>query len=82
MDLDDGSEFQANQIYLLGLVSAYMANRATGEVLPGLCVVRDLAHLHKTIDLFQSIEDARAKEQELASKPPSENPPEPPSPAS
>lgn len=47
---------------LVGLVSAYMPNRATGETLPGLCIVRNLKHLHHAIKRFRSIEEARAEE--------------------
>ncbi len=37
-----------------------MPNRATGEVLPGLGVVRDIGHLRDVISRFTSMEEAKA----------------------
>jgi len=48
--------------YLMGLVSAYIPNRARGETLPGLSVVRDLSHLHDTLQALKSLEEAKKKE--------------------
>ena len=33
--------------YIIGSISAYIANRATGETLPGLSVAQDVSQLHK-----------------------------------
>ena len=65
------------RIQLIGLVSAYVPNRATGTVLPGLCVVRDVLPLHETIKNLKSFEEAKSKE-----KSPESPPPAPPSPVS
>jgi hypothetical protein len=47
----------------------YKPNRATGETLPGLSVIRDVSHLRDAVKAFDSLEEA--KEQE---SPPSEAP--------
>lgn len=44
---------------LIGVVSAYVPNRATGEVLPGLAVVRDVSHFHELAPTFASLDQAR-----------------------
>lgn len=51
-----------DNVVIVGSISAYMANRATGETLPGLCVARDVSHFHDTIAAFRSLEEAAAKE--------------------
>lgn len=54
---------------IVGLISAYIANRATGETLPGLCFARDVSHFHKTAKLWKNVEDAaRAKKIKEQSK--------------
>jgi len=64
-------------LHIIGIVSAYIPNRATGAVLPGLCVVRDVMPLYRTINDFKSFEEAKKKEIT-----PEEPPPPPPTPAS
>lgn len=66
-----------DEVKLIGLVSAYVPNRATGIVLPGLCVVRDVMPLYKTIKSLKSFEEAKSKE-----KTPDTPPPAPAAPAS
>ena len=46
-------------VLLIGVVSAYMPNRATGEVLPGLSVVRDVTQFHDLAPTFASLDQAR-----------------------
>lgn len=58
---------------IIGVVSAYMPNRVTGETLPGLGIIRDVYQFHEVIKNFQSFEEAKAQE-----TPPSDNPPPPP----
>lgn len=58
---------------IMGILSAYVPNRATGQTLPGLSVVRDVSHLHELLQDFKSVEDAKREE-----TPPSA-PPAPPS---
>lgn len=65
---------KGEHIQLIGLVSAYVPNRATGIVLPGLCVVRDVIPLYEAIKNLKSFEEAKSKE-----KTPEIPPPAPPS---
>lgn len=55
---------------IIGVMSAYMPNRATGETLPGLAIVRDVIHLRDVVEKFKSFEDAKAKEVAPAEPPP------------
>jgi hypothetical protein len=55
---------------LVGVVSAYIPNRATGEPLPGLAVVRSVNRYHQIAQQFETLDQAKAKESP---------PPEPPS---
>jgi hypothetical protein len=57
---------------LMGVVSAYIPNRATGDVLPGVAVVRDVSEFHDLAERFRSLDDAQAQQ-----TPPSEAPPPP-----
>lgn len=59
---------------IVGVVSAYLANKSTGEALPGLSVVRDLKHLQQVVTQLKSLDEA--KESEQATKP--DAPPAPP----
>ncbi len=45
---------------VVGVVSAYVPNRATGEVLPGLAVARDVSYLHQQATNFASLDEARS----------------------
>jgi hypothetical protein len=56
---------------VLGVVSAYMPNRATGEVLPGLSVVRDVSQFHELAPTIASLDQARK------AAPPAQPPPSP-----
>lgn len=56
--------------YIIGVVSAYMPNRVTGETLPGLAIVRDVSQFHDVISEFNSIEDAQEKAAETMEAPP------------
>ncbi|MEW5805048.1 MAG: serine protease [bacterium] len=65
---------------LLGIVSAYMANRVRGDALPGLLRSQDVTTFHETIKTFTSLDEAREKkekeeavakrEEQRASEPP------------
>jgi hypothetical protein len=56
----------------MGVVSAYIANRATGEALPGLCVVRDVTQFQADVKRFKTVDEAKQEEQPIA--PPSAPP--------
>ncbi len=51
-------------VQIVGEVSAYRANRATGEALPGLLVAQDLSHFHRVISHIKSIDEANRKKRE------------------
>ena len=57
---------------VIGLVSAYVPNRATGEALPGLSIIRDVSKLHEVSATIGSLEEAKEKE-----SPPEEPPAQP-----
>jgi hypothetical protein len=55
---------ETDGIMIVGTISAYMSNRATGDTLPGLSVARDVSHFHDTITLIKSLDEARRKKKE------------------
>jgi hypothetical protein len=73
-------------VQIVGTVSAYISNRATGDALPGLAMARDVSHFHETISMVKTLDEAREKKQEQEVKSPSasvesDHPPvEPPAP--
>jgi hypothetical protein len=58
-------------IILMGVVSAYVPNRATGEVLPGLCVIRNVTQFHEQAPMFASLDQAKSEETPATPPPPS-----------
>lgn len=70
LELDEPPPAEEKVVVIMGVVSAYVPNRATGEVLPGLSVVRDVAQFHELAPTFASLDQAREAE------PPAE-PPQP-----
>lgn len=52
-------------IQFIGTVSAYKANRATGEALPGLLIAQDVSHFHSVLNHVRSLDDANKKKQEI-----------------
>ncbi len=63
------------KLVVVGVVSAYIPNRATGEALPGLSVVRDVVQFQALAKQFASIKEAKEKEVVPSTPPP---PPERP----
>lgn len=59
-----------NKVVLMGVVSAYIANRATGETLPGLSVVRGVAQMQAMAKVFKSVDEAKKEEPQPLSPPP------------
>lgn len=61
---------------IIGAVAAYIANRATGEPLPGLAYAQDVSHFHDIVAHVKSLDEANKKKQELAQEmPPSSSSP-------
>lgn len=54
---------RAAGVQIIGTVSAYFPNRATGDTLPGLAIARDVSHFHDTIKRIQTFDEAIAKQQ-------------------
>lgn len=55
---------------LIGLVSAYIPNRATGDILPGLSVVLDVTEYHDLAKRFRSADEAKQQETPAGDSPP------------
>ena len=53
---------------IIGIISAYAANRATGATLPGLSIAQDVSYLHDIAQTLRSWEEARKKKQQLKEK--------------
>jgi Trypsin-like peptidase domain len=53
------------QVQIIGCVSAYHANRATGEALPGLLRAQDVSHFHTVAGHIRSIDEGRASKREF-----------------
>jgi hypothetical protein len=60
-------------LVVIGVVSAYIPNRATGDVLPGLAVIRDVIQFQELANTFKSLDQAK-EEETMPTEPP---PPQP-----
>jgi Trypsin-like peptidase domain len=54
-----------NTVQIIGCVSAYHANRATGEALPGLLRAQDVSHFHSIAGFVRNVDEANAKKREF-----------------
>lgn len=63
-----------DRVLVIGVVSAYIANRATGETLPGVSVIRDVSQFHELVRSFRSVDEAKQEEAPLPAQPPPANP--------
>jgi hypothetical protein len=70
--------YGTDHLEIIGVVSAYMPNRVTGETLPGLGIVRDVKQFHAIIRDIRSLDDAKAQETPPAEVPPPATPNEEP----
>lgn len=74
----------AEGVQIVGAVSAYIVNRATGESLPGLAVAQDVSYFLAVAKHVKTVDEARKKQEEqekekrqaVAQASPSEAPPE------
>jgi hypothetical protein len=55
---------EAEGVQIVGSVSAYVSNRATGETLPGLAIARDVSYLHDTISKIKTLDEASKQKKE------------------
>ncbi len=53
-------------VQIIGTLSAYVSNRATGDTLPGLSIARDVSHFHDTISQIRSLDEAREQRKKQA----------------
>ena len=60
----------AEGVQIVGSISAYVSNRATGEALPGLAIARDVSYLHDTISKIKSLDEASKQKKEQQSQEP------------
>jgi hypothetical protein len=59
-----------NGLEIIGVVSAYIPNRVTGETLPGLGIIRDVYQFHELLKRIRSFEEAKAQETRPPDAPP------------
>ena len=55
----------SEQVQIIGAISAYHANRATGEALPGLLRAQDVSHFASVAARIQSIDQARIEKEQF-----------------
>ena len=51
-------------VQIVGIISAYMANRNRGDALPGLSFAQDVSHFHGVTSQIRSFDEARRKQQQ------------------
>lgn len=49
-------------VQIVGAVSAYHANRTTGEALPGLLFAQDVSHFHDVVTDIRTVDEARERQ--------------------
>jgi Trypsin-like peptidase domain len=54
-----------DRVQIIGCVSAYHVNRATGEALPGLLRAQDVSHFHGVAGFIRNLDEANAKKREF-----------------
>lgn len=60
-------------VRIVGVMTAYQANRQRGDALPGLSIAQDVSHFHEIIQEVKSMDDAQKKKAEAEKeKPPEE----------
>ncbi len=55
----------SNHVQIIGCISAYHPNRATGETLPGLARAQDVTHFHGVAAHIRNIDEATAQKREF-----------------
>jgi len=58
-------------VVIMGVVSAYVPNRVTGETLPGLGIIRSVKQFHELAPTFASLHEAKSQETPPTASPPS-----------
>ncbi len=68
-------------VQIVGSISAYRANRATGEALPGLSIAQDVSHFQESTSRIKTIDEANRQKKLLqqqestTNQPPTDAPP-------
>jgi hypothetical protein len=52
-------------VQVVGIISAYRANRLGPDALPGLCIAQDVSFFHDVIQHEKSLEEAKKKEKQI-----------------
>jgi hypothetical protein len=52
-------------VQIIGAVTAYSANRSTGEALPGLLIAQDVSHFHDVASRIKTLDEANKKKVEF-----------------
>ncbi len=63
----------SQDIHIIGSITHYRPNRASGETLPGLSIAQDVTNLHSTVNAIKSYDEA----QRLANESKSDTDPDP-----
>jgi hypothetical protein len=53
------------EVEIIGIVAAYMANKATGETLPGVSIAQDVSHFHEVVKQINDYDEAIKKKQQM-----------------
>lgn len=56
---------KAEGVQIVGIVSAYRANRLGAESLPGLSIAQDVSHFHDVIQHIKSIDEAQKEKRKI-----------------
>jgi hypothetical protein len=73
---------ETDGVQIVGTISAYVSNKATGDTLPGLSIARDVSHFHDTISTIKSLDEAREQKQKQPQEQQADPPPTPKDPPS
>ena len=69
---------EAEGVQIVGSISAYVSNRATGESLPGLAIAKDVSYLHDSISKIKSLDEANVHKKEQQTQDASQTSDKPP----
>ncbi|OGU66825.1 MAG: hypothetical protein A2W30_03715 [Ignavibacteria bacterium RBG_16_36_9] len=55
-------------VQIVGIITAYQANRQRGDALPGLSIAQDVSYFHQVIKTINSVDEAKKKKPEIEGK--------------
>lgn len=56
---------EADGVQVVGIITAYQANRQAGGTLPGLSIAQDVSHFHEIIQHVRTMDDAKKQKETL-----------------